>query len=123
MRLLPHDPQSIDWIDEVCTELDRATEKFPTWPSDPFHALAVLGEEYGELNQAVLQFTYEPGKATMADIKAEAVQTAAMAARFLMSVYEYDYVTSDSLLQPRLTPVAERDCRVPQQNEGNKHGV
>ena len=33
----------------ICAEVDRATEKFPLWPDDPLHALAVLGEEYGEL--------------------------------------------------------------------------
>jgi hypothetical protein len=42
-------------IDEVLAELERATSKFPTWPTDPFHALSVLGEEYGELQKSVLQ--------------------------------------------------------------------
>ena len=41
-------------IDEVLTEIARATEKFPGWPTDPLHALAVLGEEFGELTQAML---------------------------------------------------------------------
>jgi hypothetical protein len=31
----------------VLAELDRATRKFPTWPTDPLHAVAVLGEEAG----------------------------------------------------------------------------
>ena len=36
-------------IEDVQAELKRAATKFPTWPTDPIHALAVLGEEYGEL--------------------------------------------------------------------------
>ncbi len=36
-------------IEAVKAELTRATAKFPTWPTDPLHALAVLGEEFGEL--------------------------------------------------------------------------
>lgn len=48
--------------DHVQDEMARAVAKFPTWPTDPFHALAVLGEEFGELTKAVLQHTYEPHK-------------------------------------------------------------
>ena len=44
---------------EVLGEIARAVEKFPTWPTDPLHAVAVLGEEFGELTQAVLQCVYE----------------------------------------------------------------
>ena len=66
-------------INEVLAEIARATEKFPGWPTDPLHALAVLGEEFGELTQAMLQRVYEPHKATAEDVRTEAVQTAAMA--------------------------------------------
>lgn len=78
----------------VLTELIDATEKFPTWPTDPIHALAVIGEEYGELTQAVLQNVYEPHKCTPNEVKVEAIQTAAMALRFLMSLDTYEYVPS-----------------------------
>lgn len=74
----------------VREELARAREKFPSWPTDPFHALAVLGEEVGELNQACLKFTYEDG-ASIDDVRAEAVQVAAMAIRFLESIDRYEY--------------------------------
>ncbi|MEJ1438485.1 MAG: hypothetical protein RPU61_14450 [Candidatus Sedimenticola sp. (ex Thyasira tokunagai)] len=76
---------------EVMEELDRATTKFPTWPTDPLHALAVLGEEYGELNKAMLQLTYEPHKTNAADVREEAIQTAAMALRLAMSLDQYEY--------------------------------
>jgi hypothetical protein len=76
---------------EVLAELQRATVKFPTWPTDPLHALAVLGEEFGELNKALLQLTYEPHKTTRAEVRTEALQTAAMALRLLMSLDRYEY--------------------------------
>ena len=37
--------------DRITAELARAVKKFPTWPTDPLHALAVLGEEFGELTK------------------------------------------------------------------------
>lgn len=79
---------------EILAEVDRATVKFPTWPTDPLHALAVLGEEFGELTKAMLQFTYEPHKTNRQEIRAEAIQTAAMALRVAMSLGLYDYAPS-----------------------------
>ena len=55
------------------------------------HALAILGEEFGELTKAVLQTTYEPGKACREDVREEAIQTAAMALRFIESLDFYIY--------------------------------
>ena len=81
-------------MNSVSAEVQRATKKFPTWPTDPLHALAVLNEEVGELNKAALQLTYEPGKVTLEDMRIEAVQTAAMAMRFLMSIESYQFQQS-----------------------------
>lgn len=78
-------------IDDVMAEVARATAKFPTWPTDPLHAFAVLGEEHGELNKAILQAIYEPHKSTPADVREEGIQCAAMAIRFLMSLPIYDF--------------------------------
>lgn len=73
-------------------EVGRAVAKFPTWPTDPFHAYGVLAEEFGELGKAIVQYTYEPHKnVSIEDIRAEAVQTAAMALRFLQSVDMYRF--------------------------------
>jgi len=81
-------------------EAGRALRKFPTWPTDPLHALAVVGEEFGELVQAVLQHTYEPKKGvTRDDIRNEAVQLAAMALRFFVSLPEYAYTPGDQHTQ------------------------
>lgn len=76
---------------EVYAEIDRATAKFPTWPTDPLHAVSVLGEEYGELVKAVLQHAYEPRKSELSDVREEAIQTAAMALRFVRSIDQYEF--------------------------------
>lgn len=88
-----------DAFNLVERELTSATNKFPTWPVDPLHALAVLGEEYGELDQAVLQLVYEPQKSSLGHIREEAIQTAAMALRFLMSIEDYNYDKCQQITQ------------------------
>ena len=76
---------------QVCEELNSATDKFPMWPVDPIHAMAVLGEEFGELNKEVLKLCYEPGKSSLEAVEAEAIQTAAMAIRFLLGLDHYRF--------------------------------
>ena len=72
--------------------VDRAIGKFPTWPTDPLHAIAILGEEHGELVQAVLQATYSGATPVrLAHVREEAIQTAAMALRFLLGIDTYIY--------------------------------
>jgi hypothetical protein len=84
--------QSLDEVlSEVLQELTRAQRKFPTWPTDPLHALSVLGEEFGELTKEALQLVYEPYKTNQERVHEEAVQTAAMAIRFLLSLDQYEY--------------------------------
>ena len=78
-------------LTEIHEEMEQAVVKFPTWPTDPLHALAVLGEEFGELTKAVLQLTYEPHKTSAAEVRKEAIQTAAMALRFADSLGRYIY--------------------------------
>lgn len=78
---------------EVGPELSRAVNKFPQWPDDMLHALAIIGEEFGELTKDVLQFHYEPNKQkTKEHIRAEAIQTIAMLHRFLNSLDTDRYV-------------------------------
>lgn len=86
-------------MDEIVEEVVRATKKFPTWPTDPLHALAVLGEEYGELTKAMLQLTYEPHKTTPEAVKMEAIQTAAMSLRLAMSLDLYEYREGEQHVQ------------------------
>lgn len=96
---------------EIAAELDRAVSKFPTWPTDPLHALAVLGEEFGELTKAMLQRTYEPHKGvTLEDIREEAIQTAAMAIRLVHSLGFYVYTAGPQHSQTEDTPEYRHAC-------------
>ncbi len=90
-------------LSPIMAELERAMRKFPTWPTDPIHASKILDEEVGELSKAVLQATYEPHKSGPEEIKAEAIQAAAMAIRFIASLDKYQYTQSAQHEQPALT--------------------
>jgi hypothetical protein len=77
----------------ILEEVAIASKKFPTWPTDAVHASAVVAEESGELTRAALQFNYENGGAlSMMD---EAIQTGAMAVRFLMSMEKYEITDTE----------------------------
>jgi NTP pyrophosphatase (non-canonical NTP hydrolase) len=96
-------------IDEIVAELDRAIAKFPEWPTDPLHAVAVIGEEFGELTKAVLQHTYEPHKSTGADVRTEAIQTAAMAVRFVANLDAYRFQCCEQAARAYLAPPEPQD--------------
>lgn len=68
----------------LCSELQEAETKHPKWPEDLIHAAAIVSEEAGELIQAALEKHYENG--TYHRMIAEAVQTGAMAIRFLKNL-------------------------------------
>lgn len=97
---------------EIEAEITRATAKFPTWPTDAVHAAGVVAEEMGELQKEVMQLTYEPHKSTKDSVRKEAVQLAAMAIRFLMSLDRYEYAPgpqhSQQNVQGQTTPTAPK---------------
>lgn len=66
----------------ILTELNSAIEKHPQWPKDNIHSAAIVCEEAGELIRAALQVQYENGK--FHHMHDEAIQTGAMALRFLI---------------------------------------
>lgn len=70
-----------EWIVEVLAELEMAKINHPNFPVDPIHQAAIVAEESGELVRAALQFKYEKGP--FFHMHKEAVQTCAMALRFL----------------------------------------
>lgn len=78
-------------IELIRAEVSKATTKFPTWPTRVIDAGNVVSEEAGELAKACLQATYEKHKETPEGVRMEAVQTGAMAIRFLMSMDRYDF--------------------------------
>lgn len=95
-------PASVGADAEVFAELARAIAKFPTWPTDPLHAVGVLNEEVGELNKAILQAVYEPHKSGPNEVREEAIQAAAMALRFVESLSLYRYARGAQHHQRRL---------------------
>lgn len=95
-----------DVVSEVMAELEKAIRKFPTWPTDPLHAVGVFNEEAGELSKAVLQQVYEPHKNAADDVRKEARQAAAMALRFLVSIDSYDWTPGTQHEQPSLAALA-----------------
>ncbi|NIF85279.1 hypothetical protein F3J24_17345 [Comamonas sp. Tr-654] len=90
-------------IEQILGEAKRARQKFPTWPTDPLHALAILGEEFGELTKDMLQLTYEPHKTNKDKVRIEAIQTAAMALRLFQSLDHYKYRPSKQHSQEAAT--------------------
>lgn len=80
-----HDESTLhDVVNSVLKELERAEELHPVWPGSPFHGLAILQEEVGELTKATLQCWYD--EAEVEAVRTEAIQTAAMALRFLINL-------------------------------------
>lgn len=77
-------------VESILNELENAKRKWPDWVSDPVHAAAIVSEEAGELMQAALDYSYSEG-ATKDMIK-EAIQTGAMAIRFLENIGKYEKV-------------------------------
>ena len=72
----------------ILRELSRAKGKWPDWPIDPVHAVAVLAEESGELVQAALDYCYSGGDIDR--IRDEAIQCGAMAVRVLEGLERYE---------------------------------
>lgn len=88
------EPNRKSVIDKVLSELYRAEEMFPWWPSDPLHAIGIVQEEVGEVVKEILENVYkEPGKAKrgIAGVEKEAIQAAAMTLRFLLYIEKYQY--------------------------------
>ena len=80
-------------LDAILNELERAENKFPIWPADIVHAGAIVSEESGELIRACLNREYAKGGESDAQLldecQKEAVQTGAMAFRFLKNFHLY----------------------------------
>lgn len=72
----------------IDAELNKAKQKHPDFPNDPFKQLAIMQEEAGEVTKAVLHFHYEGGK--LDDIRKELIQTAAMCMRMLEKIDMWD---------------------------------
>ena len=73
-------------IGDIVAELLRAEAKYPAWPADLIHQVAIMQEESGEAIRAALNHVYhgEP----IEELRAELVQTAAMCLRCLKNMGE-----------------------------------
>jgi hypothetical protein len=72
----------IEALREIGAELDRARQLHPEWPTDQIHAAAIVCEESGELIRAAVNNGY--GNGDEAQMRREAIHTAATAIRFLV---------------------------------------
>lgn len=90
-------------LDDVLKELRAAKKKHPGWPDHIVARAAIVSEEAGELTKASLELKYEPRKSGQtieqqrAHIRKEAIQTAAMAIRFIEALD-----ADDKANEPRL---------------------
>lgn len=81
---------------EVKSEIERAMRKYPLWPHDPVHAAAVVAEESGELVKEVLETCYSHKSGSARNAREEAIQTAAMAIRFIIAFDNEHYMFTPS---------------------------
>jgi len=76
-----------DILDDIFKELAKAKRLHPKWPVHPAGQAGIVVEEAGELMQACLERKYERSKYSDDEhrrrIRAEAVQVAVTAIRFL----------------------------------------
>jgi hypothetical protein len=75
-------------LDDILRELKRSKKKHPYWPDHIVAGAAIVCEESGELIRAALNHKYESKdkfdkEAWVKQMREEAIQTAAMAIRFL----------------------------------------
>lgn len=84
-KITMNDIQNI--YDMIDNELEAALQKFPQFPCDPLHAIAVVNEESGEATKDALQWCYEPHKKKDGEtLKKELIQTAAMCVRMIIGL-------------------------------------
>lgn len=101
-----------DAVHEIISECERAFQLYPLWPVDPIHAAAIVAEESGELVQAALDHTYSAlnhkNGNTLYRCRQEAIQTAAMAVRFLVNLEHYRAVNTQQASDAEKVKVADK---------------
>jgi NTP pyrophosphatase (non-canonical NTP hydrolase) len=70
-------------LEDVIEERVRQEQKWGVQNHDPFKWAAVLGEEVGEVNKAILEMHFGEDPAMVADVRAELIQVAAVAVAFV----------------------------------------
>lgn len=80
-----------DILTDILDTLAKAKQKFPNWPFDPIHQVAIMQEEAGEAVRASIEMVYATGMEPQHlrdELKKELLQTAAMCLRCLQHLYE-----------------------------------
>ena len=70
----------------LLSELCRAMDLHPVWPSDLIHQVAIVAEESGEAVQAALNHVYHGD--SLEKVRTELIQTGAMCIRALVNLPE-----------------------------------
>ena len=74
-------PETATTLIEIMSEVERAENKFPVWPTCNVKRAAIILEEAGELiREANL---LDKGKGSVINLRTEIIQTAAMCIRML----------------------------------------
>jgi len=82
---LPHGGCYLDgcWND-IMEEVQRASAKFPDWPVHVSDGVMIVLEEAGEAAKAAVDVRW--GRASLIDLRAELIQTAAMCKRMILAI-------------------------------------
>lgn len=93
---------------EIDAEMARAVAKFPMWPTDMYHAFAIVGEEIGEVFKDIVQYHYEPHKNKSPEtIRAECLQSMCMLMRFVAALDSGHYQMPACTQAPQSMPPAQ----------------
>jgi hypothetical protein len=72
-------------IERILIELAGAETMHPHWPKEALHACAIVAEEAGELLRDGVSYDETGDQSLLNDMEDEAIQTGAMAIRFLIN--------------------------------------
>lgn len=86
------DPEIVGYLLIIANELKKAEKKHPDYPKDHVHQSAIIAEEAGETLKCSLEHKYEHGPYYA--MHKEAIQTGAMALRFLVENWRSEKETS-----------------------------
>ena len=83
------DPETVQAVQAILIEFERAKRKWPNWPGDIVHAAGILAGEAGECLKAANHHREgrgTDGRDSMFMAECEAIQAGAMALRFLVNL-------------------------------------
>ena len=81
---LTNDSEIQDILWAIRDEVGYAENKFPMWPTDIIHSVAIMAEESGEAVKATLDYACDRGSADQ--VREELIQTAAMCVRAISAL-------------------------------------